>query len=251
MGTEHLLPDEMFAGLDRAGAIPLYSQVAARIEAAIADGSLPVGARLENEITMGERFQLSRPTMRRAIQVLVDQGLLVRRRGVGTQVVHGSITRGAELSSLFDDLAREQRHPTTKILSFEILEPTAELSAQLGIDVVAPVLHVRRLRSADEAPIAVLDNHLLDPEGITEEALEKHGMYELLRARGTTLRVARQVVGARAATTEESRRLDIPPGSAVLTLHRTAYNDSGEVVELGRHSYRPDRYSVEFTVVNK
>ena len=121
----------------------------------------------------------------------------------------------------------------------------------LLLNLSAPVLHVRRLRSADEAPIAVLDNYLLDPEGVTEEALEEQGLYELLRARGTTLRVARQVVGARAATTEESRRLDVPPGSPVLTLHRTAYNDSGEVVELGRHSYRPDRYSVEFTVVNK
>jgi DNA-binding GntR family transcriptional regulator len=251
VNTERPLPAELFADLERDGAVPLYAQVSQRIEALISDGTLPAGTRLENEIAMGERFGLSRPTMRRAIQVLVDKGLLVRRRGVGTQIVHGSITRRLELSSLYDDLAHQSREPTTQVLVFEVVPPTPALSESLGVPLTGPALHLRRVRSADGAPIAILDNHVLDPSGVDYEALEHRGLYELIRERGTTLKVARQLVSARAASREEAELLDMREGGPVLTLARTAYDHSGNIVELARHVYRPDRYSIEFTLVDK
>ncbi|MEG0161805.1 MAG: GntR family transcriptional regulator, partial [Aurantimicrobium sp.] len=98
--SEQILPLSEFMKLERTGPIPLYFQVSQIIEAAILNGTLPPGSRIENEVALGERVGLSRPTIRRAIQDLVDKGLLVRRRGVGTQVVHGQVTRGVELTSL-------------------------------------------------------------------------------------------------------------------------------------------------------
>lgn len=251
MSIERPLPEELFAGLERDGSSPLYAQVSQRIEALISDGTLPAGTRLENEIAMGERFGLSRPTMRRAIQVLVDKGLLVRRRGVGTQIVHGSITRRLELSSLYDDLAHQGRQPATQVLVFEVVPATPQLAEALGTPLDGPALHIRRVRSADGAPIAILDNHVLDPAGVDFEALGRRGLYELLRDRGTTLKVARQLVSARAATHEEAELLDMREGSPILTLARTAYDHSGNIVELARHVYRPDRYTIEFTLVDK
>lgn len=249
--TERPLPEEVFSGLDREGPVPLYAQVAERFEALIADGTLPSGTRLENEIAMGERFGLSRPTMRRAIQVLVDKGLLVRRRGVGTQIVHGAITRRAELSSLWDDLAQDDRAPRTEVLLYELLEPTAELAQQLGVELEKPVLHIKRLRSADDAPIALMENYLVEAPLVLEEELETRGLYEMLRERGTTMRVARQFVSARAAAKDEARLLDVSAGSPILTLERTVYDQSGRVVEIGHTHYRPDRYTIEFTLVEK
>lgn len=251
MTTEQALPEELFADLDRDGAVPLYAQVAERIEALIGSGSIPSGTRLENEIAMGERFGLSRPTMRRAIQVLVDKGLLVRRRGVGTQIVHGAISRRLELSSLYDDLVYQGKEPQTKVLEFETVEASEALAEDLGVGLTGPVLHIRRVRLADGGPIAILDNHLLDPSGINRYELEHVGLYDVLRRRGTTLRVARQLVSARAATADEAILLDVAPGSPVLTLGRTAYDHDGSVVEIGRHVYRPDRHSIEFTIVDK
>lgn len=248
---ERPLPEEVFSGLDRTGPVPLYAQVAERFELLIADGTLPSGTRLENEIAMGERFGLSRPTMRRAIQVLVDKGLLVRRRGVGTQIVHGSITRRAELSSLYDDLAQDGRGPTTEILTHEILAPSPELAKKLGVEFDKPIQHIRRLRSADGAPIAIMENHLLEAPTVLREELEHRGLYEILRERGTTMRVARQFVSARAATKEEAKLLDVKVGSPILTLERTAYDQSGRIVEIGHTHYRPDRYTIEFTLVGK
>lgn len=248
---ERPLPAAVFSGLDREGPVPLYAQVAERFESLIADGTLPSGTRLENEIAMGERFGLSRPTMRRAIQVLVDKGLLVRRRGVGTQIVHGSITRRAELSSLWDDLSQDGRGPATEVLLYETLAPTPELAEQLGVELDKPVLHLRRLRSADGAPIALMENYLIEAPQVLRDELEHRGLYEMLRERGTTMRVARQFVSARAATKEEAKLLDLPVGSPILSLERTAYDQSGRIVEIGRTHYRPDRYTIEFTLVEK
>ena len=112
---------ELFVDLDRSSPVPLYFQVAQQIERAISEGDLAPGDRLDNEISLAEQFGLSRPTMRRAIQELVDKGLLVRKRGVGTQVVHGQVTRPVELTSLFDDLTHHHQTPTTQVLINEII----------------------------------------------------------------------------------------------------------------------------------
>src|SRR6202035_931471 len=100
--------------LDRSSPVPLYFQVAQQIEQAIERGDLGPGMKLENEIELADRFGLSRPTMRRAIQELVSKGLLVRKQGVGTQVVHGQVKRSVELTSLYDDLSRTNQKPTTQ-----------------------------------------------------------------------------------------------------------------------------------------
>ena len=90
--------------LDRSSPVPLYYQLARQLESAIEHGALGPGSLLGNEIDLAGRLGLSRPTVRQAIQSLVEKGLLVRRRGVGTQVVHSQVRRPLELSSLYDDL---------------------------------------------------------------------------------------------------------------------------------------------------
>lgn len=246
------LPSGLFMDLDRSGPIPLYFQVATRIEAAILDGRLPPGSRLENEVALGERLGLSRPTIRRAIQDLVDKGLLVRRRGIGTQVVHGQVTRKVELTSLYEDLASENREPTTEILVHEMIAASPRVAERLDVEVDSPVLHLQRVRSADGVPIAILENYL--PEGLSDISradLTEHGLYQVLRGRGVAIRVARQNIGARRATPAESTLLQIDRHDAVLTMDRTAYDNSGRAVEYGHHAYRPDLYSFEITLVDK
>ncbi len=233
-------------------ASPLWGRLAAGLESAIASGSLPPGARLENEVSMSERLSLSRPTVRRAIQELVDKGLLVRRRGVGTQVVHGSVARQIDLTSLHDDLERSGRVPSTRVLEVTLAPAAPEIAAQLGLQPEARVLKIRRVRFANAAPIAVLENYL--PEtfaDITAETLKEHGLYHQLRARGVTLRVARQRIGARRASVDEGQLLDIGRGAPVLTMDRTAYDADGAAVEYGHHCYRPDLYGFEMTLVDR
>jgi len=250
--NEEGLPSDLFMDIDRSGPIPLYYQIATRIEEAIRSGRLPTGSRLENEVALSERLGLSRPTVRRAIQDVVDKGLLVRRRGIGTQVVHGQVTREVEFTSLNEDLLRSDRHPTTSVLLHEVVVADATMAERLTVAEGSPVLHLRRLRGADGAPLAVLENYLPgDFVDLSEEDLARYGLYQVLRSRGVTMRVARQRIGARRATSEESRLLDIDRGGPVLTMDRTAFDNSGRPVEFGHHCYRPDLYSFEVTLVDK
>lgn len=250
--AEHPLPGNFLLDLDRSSPVPLYYQIASHLEAIIKDGTLPPGARLENEVSLGQRFGFSRPTVRRAIQELVDKGLLVRRRGIGTQVVHGQVTRNVELTSLFEDLNRSNQHPTTELVHYEIGEADERVAEILGVPVKEQVLHIRRVRSADGVPLAVMDNTLpLAFTDISEDDLRTYGLYQLLRARGVTIRVAKQRISARSCTPEESRLLQLPKTTAVLTMARTAFDSSGRAVEYGQHSYAPDHYSFEMTLVDR
>lgn len=245
-------PDHLFADLDRTGPIPLYFQISSRLENAIRSGEIPPGARLDNEISIGHRLGLSRPTVRRAIQEVVDKGLLVRRRGIGTQVVQGQVTREVELTSLFEDLKGSSVAPGTRVLSREVVAAPEAIAEKLGIAAGADTLRVRRLRTADGTPMAVLENYLpAEYADITEQQLEEGGLYAMLRARGVTIRVAKQHIGARRAHDDEPGLLDIDSGSPLLTMERVAFDASGRAIEYGRHVYRPDMYSFETTLVAK
>ncbi|MBL3685438.1 GntR family transcriptional regulator [Leucobacter zeae] len=252
MSTEPVWPDELFADLERTGPVPLYFQISTRLERAIREGVIPSGARLENEIAIGERLGLSRPTVRRAIQELVDKGLLVRRRGIGTQVVQARVSRPVELTSLNEDLTRVGHHPATRVLSLERVPADEEAAAQLNLAIGTEITRIRRVRSADGTPMAILIN-LLPPEfsDITVEDLERRGLYEIMRSRGVTIKIANQTIGARRTHDDEHELLDIAKGSPLLTMDRVAFDHGGRAVEAGHHCYRPDLYSFETTLVSR
>jgi DNA-binding GntR family transcriptional regulator len=238
--------------LDRSSPVPLWFQAAQQLEAAIDRGDLRPGQRLDNEIELADRCGLSRPTLRRAIEQLVGQGLLVRKRGVGTQVVQSQVKRPVELSSLFDDLASSGRRPTTAVLSCREVPADEAVALALGVQVGDPVVAVSRLRSADGEPLAILHNWLPTDVGeLTAGLLVEHGLYALLRRYGVHLRIANQRIGAAVADAGQARLLGSRKGDPLLTMERVSYDDRGRPVELGRHRYRADAYSFEITVVGR
>ncbi|MFF3873755.1 GntR family transcriptional regulator [Streptomyces sp. NPDC001978] len=225
--------------MDRTSPVPLYYQLARQPEAAIEHGALAPGNHLGNEIDLSVRLGLSRPTVRQAIKSQVDKGLLVRRRGVGAQVVHSQVKRPLELSSLYDDLESAGQGPTTRVLRNEAVPATADVAAALGVPEGGEVTLLERLRFTHGRPVALLCNHL--PAALLQldtERLESTGLYRMMRSAGITLHSARQTIGARSATTEEAARLDEKEGAALLTTQRTAYDDTGRPVEFGTHIYQ-------------
>ncbi|MFC5719213.1 GntR family transcriptional regulator [Streptomyces gamaensis] len=236
--------------LDRGSPVPLYFQLSQQLEAAIEQGGLAPGSLLGNEIELAARLGLSRPTVRQAIQSLVDKGLLVRRRGVGTQVVHSQVKRPLELSSLYDDLEAAGQQPATEVLCHTVEPASARVAAALGVAEGGEVVLIERLRLAHGEPMAHLRNHL--PAGLLDldaAKLAETGLYRLFRAAGITLHSARQTIGARAATPEEAERLAEPAGAPLLTMERTTFDDTGRAVEFGSHVYRASRYSFDFQLL--
>jgi DNA-binding GntR family transcriptional regulator len=250
--VEIVLPLKLFSKLDRTEAIPLHSQLTQIIEAAILSGKLKPGDRLENEITLGERLGLSRPTIRRAISALVNQGLLVRRRGVGTQVVQGQITRGLELTSLFEDLRTAGLTPKTRMLKVTTVSATKLVAEKLCVEEGADVLYVHRLRFASGTPVAVMENWLNSKyTELNRATLETLGLYAALKDSGIEIKIAKQHIGARKASPLEANLLETEKSAPVLTMDRTGYDVSGHAIEFGRHCYRTDIYSLEFTLVSR
>lgn len=237
--------------LDRSSPVPLYYQVAQVFEKAIMDGQLKPGDRFENELALASRLNLSRPTTRRAIQELVDKGLLVRKRGVGTQVVQTRVHRPVELTSLYDDLARAGQEPTTRVLDYSVRPATEDIAVRLNLEVGAEVVMIRRLRSSAGQPLALMTNHLPVAIAPDREELERAGLYQSLRSRGVHIRLARQRIGAKAADRDEARLLDEKFRAPLLVMERTAFDDSGRIVEFGSHAYRASRYSFETTLVDR
>jgi DNA-binding GntR family transcriptional regulator len=237
--------------VDRTSPVPLYFQVAQHLERAIQSGELPPGAQLENEVQLAKQLGLSRPTMRRAMQYLVDRGMLVRKRGIGTQVVRAKVKRPAELSSLWDDLTSSGQEPTTTVLSNAAEAAGGEVARKLGVPDGSPVIAIERLRYARGEPLARMLNYLPAElaAGLTTEALQQRGLYQLLRSSGITLHAAAQTIGARGATHAEARLLAETKGAPLLTMGRVTYDDSGRTVEYGTHVYRASRYSFELSLV--
>jgi DNA-binding GntR family transcriptional regulator len=236
--------------LDRQSPVPLYFQVAEHLERLIESGEIPAGSRLDNEILLAEQVGLSRPTMRRAIQYLVERGLLVRKRGVGTQVVQSKVRRPVELTSLYDDLEKSKQRPRTEVLNFSV-EPASDVVAHaLGVPEGSDVYHMERLRYAHDEPLAVLRNWLpAQVITLSQEELEKQGLYQVLRSAGLRLKFADQVIGARAATSGEGQLLEEKKGAPLLTMTRTTYDDAGRAIEYGAHIYRASLYSFEITLM--
>lgn len=237
--------------IDRSSPVPLYFQVSQVFEKAIMDGQLKPGDRFENELALASRLNLSRPTTRRAIQELVDKGLLVRKRGVGTQVVQTPVHRPVELTSLFDDLARAGQEPATTVLDYSVGPSSADIANHLNLEVGAEVVTMRRLRTSGGQPLAVMTNYLPVAIAPDRDELESAGLYQALRSRGVHIRLARQRIGAKAADRDEAKLLDERLKAPLLVMERTAFDDSGRVVEYGSHAYRASRYYFDTTLVDR
>ncbi len=235
--------------IDRSSPVPLYHQLAQALTEAVTDGRLQPGDPFENEIAMAERLRVSRPTVRRAIQELVAQGLLIRRRGLGTTVANRRIHRRAELTSLYDDLQRVGAGaPGTRVLRHERVVDEAAAAA-MGLPVDTPLLAVVRLRTDGGRPLAVLRNWLPPAYAdLTVDQLEGNGLYALLRERGGKPVVAHQSIGARPPSAEERRHLDLRPSQPVLTMTRSAFDALGNPVEYGDHCYRAQDYRIEVMI---
>lgn len=229
--------------LDRASTTPLHAQIAEPLARRIESGELGAGTLLENEIAMARRLTVSRPTARRALESLAQRGLIVRRRGAGTRVTPAPLHRTMRLGSLYDDLAEAGREPGTSVLDWRIERAPSGVALAMGIRADTDIVHVRRLRTVRDDPVAILTNWLPPDIAPSRAELAERGLYSLLREREVIPAIGVQQVSARLATEGEARLLGEPAGAALLALERTAYDGASNVIEFGRHVVRASMYS--------
>lgn len=237
--------------LDRESSIPLYDQIAKPLEDLILEGKLAPGQLIEDEVSMAHRLQVSRPTARRALQDLVNRGLLTRRRGIGTRVTPTHVRRPLSLTSLQDDLTKAGFNPSTEVLQYAIRLATLEDAEHLSINPGDEVVHTVRLRRIDARPLAILTNIMPAEIAPSITLLSAGGLYAALSDKGIQLASAQQAIGARLSNEGEAKYLNLDHPAPVLTMQRTAYDTSGRIIEYGDHVYNPEYYSFHLTLTSE
>ena len=225
-------------------ASPLYLQLARKLAAAIRNGRYQADEALPSERLLSECLSVSRVTARNAIDQLVEQGLVVRRRGSGNYIAPHLEQPLSRLTSFSEELHRRGYTPGSKWLVRAISIATPEEQAGLGLSPkgkAVKVARLERLRLADDVGMAYEATVLPQQVLPTPEAVEG-SLYEHLDKTGMAPVRALQHIRAANCPAWLAKLLDVPVGQAVLDITRTGYLASGQIIEL-THSYsRSDYY---------
>lgn len=238
--AEFLRPEAWLTGTGG----PRYAQLRRRLEEGIASGVLPPGSSLPPEREMAEITDLSRVTVRKAIQELVRDGLVEQRQGSGT-FIREMVTRLEQslqqLTSFSEEMALRGMTTSSKWLERGVFAPTEQEARVLGLDKTDEVARIYRLRQADGRPMALERASL--PLDILPNPLEvKTSLYEVLVRRGLRPVRAQQKISAVNIGPREAELLKVAEGAAGLSIERIAFLDSGRVAELTRSLFRGDAY---------
>ncbi|HKI55822.1 MAG TPA: GntR family transcriptional regulator [Trueperaceae bacterium] len=232
--------------IDKALPTPAYLQLLEALREAIEEGSLRPGHALPSERELAQQLHLSRMTVRRAFEELGRTGLVEQRQGSGTYVRAHPLEQVLDRVLGFTDEARHLGlRPGARMLGAERIAADREVATALQLETGTTLLCITRLRTADEAPLAV-QAAFLTPSLITLslEALERSGsLYRCIAEQfGTRPARAHQSVGARLPSRQECALLEIARDVPVLDQERTTYGDDGRPFEFVRSAYRGDRY---------
>jgi GntR family transcriptional regulator len=223
---------------------PLYLQLKRWIEDAVQRGAIRPGDALPSERDLAVRVDMSRVTVRKAVQHLVRDGVLVQRHGSGTYVASqpGRVEQSlSQLTSFTEDMARRGMTVRSIWLDRGIYAPSPEETVILGLSATDAVARIARLRLSGDSPLAIeraaLSSRLLpDPEAVGTS------LYAHLDKSGSRPVRAIQRIRAVSLGDDDARLLDVAPGVASLHIERTSYLASGRVVEFTRSIYRGDTY---------
>jgi GntR family transcriptional regulator len=234
----------MDPAIDSADPTPRYAQVEAVLASHIADGTLPPGSQLPTETALIERFGVSRPTVRRAVQNLVSRGLVEILRGKGTFVTRPKITQ--ELTSLtgfVEDMQALGRHPTARLIDRQLVPADRTVAQQLALPAGSLVVRIRRVRLADGEPVSFDETWL--PREVGEKVitndLEAEPIFSLLETKfGMPLVEAEYKLEAVAAEPVVAEALGVETGSPLFRIERTSYCVGNQPVDYEQLSYRGD-----------
>jgi len=238
--------DELFAAaaLRDAGPGPLYLHLSRRIGERIAAGRLAPGSSLPPEREMAALTGLSRVTVRKAVQALVQSGQLVQRRGSGTFVAP-KVERLEQalslLTSFSEDMARRGKAARSVWLARGVQAPAPEEMMALGLTAQDHVALLERVRLADEVPLAI-ERAALSTAILPDPMVVGASLYATLAERGLRPVRAVQRISAANLNPRDAALLEVAVGAAGLRIERVSYLPSGRVVEFTRSIYRGDAY---------
>ncbi|MCM3594830.1 GntR family transcriptional regulator [Metabacillus idriensis] len=229
--------------------LPIYYQLEEGIKEAIQQQQLMPGEMIPSEREYAEKYGISRMTVRQALSNLVNDGYLYRQRGKGTFVAHQKIEQPLQgLTSFSEDMRSRGLVPSTRVISFKEVEASIDLAAKLEVKAGAPLFELKRVRLADQLPMAYEMLYISKElaHGLTEE-IAVNSIYDYVENKlGLKIQHGRQVLEASFARKTEAEMLEVAEGAPVLLIERRTTLDTNKPLEVVRSVYRADRY--KFTI---
>ncbi|WML46959.1 GntR family transcriptional regulator [Neobacillus sp. PS3-34] len=231
--------------INKSSPIPIYHQLEAYLKEQIENSSLHADEMIPSEREFAERFQISRMTVRQAINNLVSDGYLYRQKGRGTFVSKQKVEQALEgLTGFTEDMLERGMKPSSRLLSFNTIASGSQVAHQLQVAEKDLVYEIFRVRLADGIPMALETTYIpiaLVP-GITEDN-SNHSLYKYIENQlSLKISEATQEIEAAIARKPEADHLDIAAGAPVLLIMRTACLQDGTPFEFVKSVYRADRY---------
>jgi GntR family transcriptional regulator len=206
---------------------------------------LDVGDAIPSERLLSADLGVSRLTLRAALDDLVREGYLVRRRGSGTFVSEPKIAQELTLTSFTEDMRRRGLEPGSRTLELKVVPAGARLGRFLHVSPSEPILVAKRLRLADHETMAIETLHVREAlvPGLSGAELEQRSFYELLRDKyGLVVVGGTQTIEPTVTNEEESDALGVPLHSPAFLFERFSRSEKGDIVEYVHSIYRGDRY---------
>jgi GntR family transcriptional regulator len=240
------MSNPMLSTIERNSSVPLYKQVEEIVRALIRDGSFKDGELIPSENEISSHTGISRMTVRRGLQSLVQEGLLEAITGRGYCATPNRIQlHSGVLRSFSSEVIGMGMVPTSRVLEKETAHAPQIAQYVFGKNANSPLLKVRRVRCADNIPLA-LETSFFDLQvcrGLDEKDLH-NSIYETLRNDlGIQIERAHQTIEAVSANDEEASLLEINSGAATLLLKRKSFDPEGRTVEYVESLIRGDRYA--------
>jgi GntR family phosphonate transport system transcriptional regulator len=237
---------------DGASGVALWRQVADGIERGIASGSFAAGERLPGEMEIAETYRVNRHTVRRALAMLAERGLVRAERGSGTYVEAQRLAYPLRARTRFSEIVGAGgREPRGQLIGASEEPATRELARQLALKTGAPLIRIEALRLADRTPLCVATTWLA-----AERFPEAGRIYERTRSMTNVLkhfgvrdyRRASTRVTAAIVDATDAIRLDLALGRPVLVVDSTDVDADGKPLLTTRARFAAER--VEFVVEN-
>jgi GntR family transcriptional regulator len=239
--------------VDRGSAIPYYLQVCKALRDQLTSGEWSAGDQIPGELALGEMFGVSRPVIRQAIACLIDEGLLVRRKGKGTYLAESKIKVGLiqRQTGFYQDMLEQGYPPTSRVLKIEVKPANANVAYHLGLEPGTQVIEITRLRLVDNEPVVLVTTFLPYEAcaAVMQEDLSQQSLYAVLERRGLLISHGHQTLKVTPASTFEANLLNIPSGSPLFALDKVSYLNDHRPIEYSNALHRADRTRFEVELI--
>lgn len=241
--------------VDRNSPIPLYFQLKDALLTLIKNGQFQEGDLIPTERELGEQFQVSRITVRRAIDELSRKGFLATQQGKGTFVTKPKIERSMrQMKSFSTAIMDEGHHPGSRLLSLRHEQVGGEVASLFNIAEDTLIWVVERLRYADDEPMGLSLVYLNLPPAVfltPTELSEEVSLWSVLERKGITLTKSKESIQAISADEHQAELLQVQKGFPLLLVEGIVYNDQADPIEYHRVFNRSDRYKYSLQMIRQ